>query len=254
MIPIRLKWHRRTDGFELKVLVRSNGSKSIIAEPRGARTDPLLHQATNLEELVVLHLINCQTDLDYIKFLNRFGTLEPREFSKKSDDDIVIKVQYPQLDLDKPGPVLDKPAPADGSELQVVRKSEPGSVSLNALKSFALFMKVHITMTTMVTPIGSKERVRYQNDLLERANVVVHPFFMHSAEATRLVLEADTLFDFIVLEVAAIHDAGAVATSCEHCRKIFLTGPLTGRRSRAKYCSDRCRVAAMRVRNAAKED
>lgn len=70
--------------------------------------------------------------------------------------------------------------------------------------------------------------------------------------ALRLVLHPDSLSSFMAMEIALAHEAGAVATSCEHCGKFFLTGPLTGHRSHAKYCSDRCRVAAMRKRNAAK--
>ena len=68
----------------------------------------------------------------------------------------------------------------------------------------------------------------------------------------RLVLHPDSLASFMAMEIALAHEAGAVVTWCEHCRKFFLTGPLTSRRSHAKYCSDRCRVAAMRKRNATK--
>jgi hypothetical protein len=40
-----------------------------------------------------------------------------------------------------------------------------------------------------------------------------------------------------------------VETACDHCGGVYWTGHRTGRRSHAKYCSDRCRVAAMRARN-----
>jgi hypothetical protein len=67
--------------------------------------------------------------------------------------------------------------------------------------------------------------------------------------AGRLVLRPDTLLDFMRFEIAAAHEAGAVTTECAHCGKVYLTGPLTGRRSHSKFCADRCRVAAMRLRN-----
>ena len=71
-------------------------------------------------------------------------------------------------------------------------------------------------------------------------------------QPARLVLRPKSLRDFMCLEVAIAHEAGAITTECEHCFKVYVTGPLTGRRSHSKYCADRCRVAAMRKRNAAK--
>ena len=38
--------------------------------------------------------------------------------------------------------------------------------------------------------------------------------------------------------------------ACARCGKPFLTGPGTGRRSHRLYCSDSCRVMAMRERQA----
>ncbi|RUT92557.1 hypothetical protein EOD23_34830 [Mesorhizobium sp. USDA-HM6] len=89
----------------------------------------------------------------------------------------------------------------------------------------------------------------WMNEIAKR--VSLKPSFQISSEgrALRLVMHPDSLVSFMVMEIAMAHEAGAVATTCEHCGKYFLTGPLTGRRSHAKYCSDRCRVAAMRKRN-----
>jgi len=71
--------------------------------------------------------------------------------------------------------------------------------------------------------------------------------------AMRFVLEAPHLAGFMAMEVAAAVQAEANSKRCEHCHKLFLYGPLTGRRSSAKYCADKCRVAAMRARNATEE-
>jgi hypothetical protein len=71
------------------------------------------------------------------------------------------------------------------------------------------------------------------------------------AGAPRMLLKCESLIDFMVMEVAMITFHGAKVGTCQHCGAIFLTGSLTGRRSHAKYCSDRCRVAAMRARNRA---
>lgn len=85
-------------------------------------------------------------------------------------------------------------------------------------------------------------------------DVTLRPSFERSGSGGTLglALHPDSLGSFLAMEIAMAHQMGAVAATCQHCGKIFLTGPMTGRRSHAKYCSDRCRVAAMRKRNAAK--
>lgn len=82
--------------------------------------------------------------------------------------------------------------------------------------------------------------------------VTIKPIIRFIDGSPRMVLEVSTLADFMALEMAAAVEAGAVATTCSHCQKLFLTGPFTGRRSHARFCADRCRVAAMRARSAAK--
>jgi hypothetical protein len=67
----------------------------------------------------------------------------------------------------------------------------------------------------------------------------------------RLLLVSDSLIAFMLMEVAMGVSKGVRMAECEQCGTLFLTGPLTGRRSHARFCSDKCRVAAMRARNAA---
>jgi hypothetical protein len=57
-----------------------------------------------------------------------------------------------------------------------------------------------------------------------------------------------SLRDFMCMECVMIAEAGARLVTCEHCKDYYLTGPRTGRRSHSRYCSDRCRAAAMRKR------
>jgi hypothetical protein len=80
--------------------------------------------------------------------------------------------------------------------------------------------------------------------------VSLQPLLEHRDGAMRFSLQAPHLAGFMAVEVAAAVEAGARSKRCERCHKLFLYGPLTGRRSHAKYCADRCRVAAMRARNA----
>jgi hypothetical protein len=68
----------------------------------------------------------------------------------------------------------------------------------------------------------------------------------------RLVFKPSTLADLMKCEVALAIEAGAKLHHCERCDAAFLTGHMTGRRASAVYCSDRCRMAALRARNAGK--
>jgi hypothetical protein len=65
----------------------------------------------------------------------------------------------------------------------------------------------------------------------------------------RVLLKCSHLIALMKMEVAMIVAHGARIGECEHCGDMFATGPMTGRRSHARFCSDRCRVAAMRARN-----
>lgn len=98
---------------------------------------------------------------------------------------------------------------------------------------------------------NSVAKAQHVNNLLKY--VRFRPIFECSAAGTnQLVLEPGSLGDLMMIEAAFAVEAGTSLARCAHCSKAYLTGPMTGRRSHAVYCSDRCRVAAMRARNAAK--
>ena len=92
----------------------------------------------------------------------------------------------------------------------------------------------------------------WMNEVAKR--VSLKPSFEISSEggALRLVMHPDSLVSFMALEIALAARGGRRPPPCQHCDKVYLTGPLTGRRSHSKYCADRCRVAAMRKRNQAR--
>lgn len=201
MIPIKLHWERRVDGFE------RDTERPDQLRARSERTDPLIHEITDLEDPVFLHLMNCRTDKDFIAFLYRFGS--PMNFND-------------------------------------------GVLHLPIIRGMAEGLRTQ-AMGTIGKDLSPQERAYFVNEAL--STVTLRPSYGYSEQTGRgrLILEADTLYGFMMMEHSVAHEAGAVATTCEHCDRIFLTGPLTGRRSHAKFCSDRCRVAAMRARNAAKE-
>jgi hypothetical protein len=69
-------------------------------------------------------------------------------------------------------------------------------------------------------------------------------------DGRRLSFELASLHGLMLREIVMVVEKDARLATCQHCRLTFLTGPTTGRRSHSVYCSDRCRVAAMRARNA----
>jgi hypothetical protein len=64
----------------------------------------------------------------------------------------------------------------------------------------------------------------------------------------RMVIAVHDVLDFMHIEVAMVAASGARLARCESCNDMFLTGPLTNRRSTARYCRDRCRVNAHRTK------
>src|SRR5260370_20427105 len=66
----------------------------------------------------------------------------------------------------------------------------------------------------------------------------------------RMLLKSKSLVGFMLAATGSTVAHGARMAECEHCHSIFLTGPLTLRRSSARFCRDRCRVAANRAQRA----
>lgn len=94
---------------------------------------------------------------------------------------------------------------------------------------------------------NSSEKALHANNIMKCVSLV--PTFEFSAGKHHLAFQPTDLSGLMIMEAVVAFDVGAVLTRCDHCAKAYLTGPLTGRRSHSKYCSDRCRVAAMRARN-----
>jgi hypothetical protein len=110
--------------------------------------------------------------------------------------------------------------------------------------------RTHLKATSAYEPDSSMLMV---NTAIEHNRFSLRPTF-HLAGPRgkpRLLLRGERLFGFMIMEMAMIVAHGARVSECENCSTIFLTGPLTGHRSSARFCTDRCRMAAMRARQAA---
>ncbi len=104
---------------------------------------------------------------------------------------------------------------------------------------------------TRLISLGGSDRAKVLA-MLSKSRAELEPKFDLATEtgAPRMLLKCPYLRTFMTMEIAMAAMQGAKLATCEHCGNVFLTGPLTGRRSHAKYCSARCRVAAARKREA----
>jgi hypothetical protein len=171
----------------------------------------------NLENPVVVQFINAREDTELLKFFSKFGRLS--EWAPRDLGDIFGGQPDPGLDHHN----------------VIVAQKELRDWLVRA------------------TGANQADTLRAINDSLGKAMAIdLTPTFELEAETgtPRMLLKCSDLRHFMTMEIAMIAMQGAKLAECEHCKAVFLTGPLTGRRSHAKYCSDRCRVAAMRARNA----
>jgi hypothetical protein len=178
---------------------------------RSDRRQPIRLEFQNLENPVVVEFVNAREDSELAKFFSGFGWLS-------SGEDGYYGPGY------GPDPLLEFVLTAQ-KEFRNWLGSLGGSSALDALR-------------TISSSYGY-------------GGIELEPEFDLSGEGgtPRMLLKCSNLANFMKMEIAMAAMHGAKLATCEHCGAVFLTGPLTGRRSHAKYCSDRCRVAAMRARN-----
>jgi hypothetical protein len=218
MFGLFLESGRCPDGVEI---VATAEGEALYFHSRTVRREQVRLEIETLENPVVVEFINARTDEKLAEFFLNYGPLywpethhnisEPR-----GEHTIVL-----------------------GSDLKFIRGMQRalrgrlanagGSSRVNALQA----------INDMIEERGAK-RLSLQ-PVLDLAGEGGDP---------RMLLKCDDLIKFMYLEVVMTAVQGAKFATCERCSDVFLTGPLTGRRSHAKYCSGRCRVAAMRARNA----
>jgi len=123
----------------------------------------------------------------------------------------------------------------------------PATMYVLDVEHEAKLLTTYLLASTAQSP---KERVRWANELLNHTRLKASFDYAGPNQAARVVFHPEDLLGLMAMEIALAHEAGAVVGQCAHCGTLYLTGPLTGRRSSAVYCSDRCRVAAARQRRA----
>jgi hypothetical protein len=208
---------RCPDGVELFDYRFRGGKQNRRIRYRTARREPFRWEIENLENPIVIDFINAREDAERIRFLSKFGLLHHEG-------------PYPDaLPRKHPG-VTGQPYE------HLVRAQDEFRGNLDSIN--------HLKQAELLAEI---------NKSFESGPPNLQPWLdLATAKGTpRMLLRCKSLGDFMHMEAVTAAVLGAKMATCEHCGAAFLTGPLTGRRSHAKYCSDRCRVAAMRARNQA---
>ncbi|RWO75257.1 MAG: hypothetical protein EOS18_31405 [Mesorhizobium sp.] len=180
------------------------------------------------------------------RFTDWLGKTDNRVFAPKSNTPL-LDVQYKIENLEDPVVLRFINARRENKLLEFVsRFGQLDNKTMYVIKvEFAadeLENRLHYSTST-----PPRERTRWVNAMLEHV-----PLKASFDDSARIVLHPTSLYGLMALEVALAHEAGAVVASCAHCGTVYLTGPLTWRRSHSVYCSVRCRVAASRKRKAGK--
>lgn len=171
------------------------------------------------------------------------NNIDVRPRSDRTDD-----VTYDVVDLENPMVVRFLNAVRDDDQLAVFLSrfgmlTRAPTMRLEYIKSLQTPFVLALVHNNKAGPL---DRVKNINYFLNETSL--RPSFESTGGVSKLVFHPNSLISLMAMEVALAHEAGAVSTSCAHCGTLYLTGPLTGRRSHSVYCSDRCRVAAMRKR------
>ena len=215
MYGLFLESQRCPDGVQLAhpPAIYDGAEPGLRFRSRTNRQEPFRREFENLEDPIVVEFVNAREDTDRIKFFSKYGLLFVEKFTHPAAKNFGSDYEFVIASQKELRDSLTKATGPQVDALQAINSSLGRYGPINLQPTFDL---------------GG------------------------AAGAPRMVLKFSDLMQFMAMEIAMVAMQGAKLGTCEHCGAVFLTGPLTGRRSHAKYCSDRCRVAAMRARNAAK--
>jgi hypothetical protein len=215
---------RCRDGVEL---VEQRGRK--VFRYRSERIDRLRHTFVDLEKTVLIDFVNAVDDRRLQAFFERFGLMQ---------------------EVDRGGRLLQAHKKTRKAPIVTDRPGHRAIDREDVLTDQLWFREL---LKGIVGDGNQFEAIQGINSIYEQSNLydLTPSFHLAGPGGTpKIVMESRTFIGFMILEAAMIATHGARAHVCKHCWSFFLTGPTTWRRSHAVYCSDKCRVAAMRARKA----
>jgi hypothetical protein len=223
MLPIRLTTRRYSGGFRAVDVIGG-----VVMMAKSEERETFIRESVDLEDPIGLRLANCKKPEEFLAFCNRF-------------DDGSLGLGFIDGGI----------GPAASQEMRNAWSTALGPErSMDAVKRSGV--NAHLARTSLSARMQEGGSGGSADGGAIGLEAAFRPQIRVVDGIPRLVLETNSMHGFMMLELAAAIEAGVTAVTCGHCDKLFLFGPLTGRRSHARYCSDRCRVAAMRARNAGK--
>jgi hypothetical protein len=233
MFDLAMDWERCPDGVEFFDCKNLAGEPTVSFRYRTERREIKRLEISSLENTIGVRFMNARDDDARAQFFSRFGFLGPKAgwYSKEA---LEIFDSRQKLEA-TPG----------------IENHDNGS---NLTREGVEAMRKNVAIWVARAGSGDpKESVMVANKGFEMVSAGgLFPEFRLDERGQRvlMVLKPQSLIGFMLWEAALVALHGARLATCEHCGIYFLTGPKTGHRSDAKYHADKCRVAAMRKRNA----
>lgn len=221
MSPLELEWSRCPDG------VRLTPNTKQAFECRSEERVPVRYELESLEDTLIVQFLNA-THPKTIEETKKRGS----KVAKQAGIDAGFVTFFSRHGLPVPGKSMKRElAEQQQEEIEQLFWASVGTLERSADQAAAEFNRL----------------------ISEWSGYSVQPTLRHGVGGNlRLVYRVSNLLAFMALEAALIAEAGAKAKHCDNCFTLFIHGPRTGRRSHAEYCSDKCRVAALRKRNKGK--
>jgi len=239
MSPLELEWSRCPDGVRV---VETH--KGRFFESRTEIREAVRYELRNLEDTLIVRFLNA-THPDVIRKSDKRKRKPIREFASRNEMGKLVKTKSVQFDIDAGFASF-----FSRFGLPISGTSMPWNFAEGQHDEIA---KLFWAATGGYIDQTSEVSVQEFNRLIsEWRGYSVMPTLRHPEMpdgTPRLIYRVNNLLAFMAMEAALIAEAGAKAKHCENCLTLFIHGPLTGRRSHAEYCSDKCRVAALRRRN-----
>ena len=187
-------------------------------------------------DFIVLRFVNARTGAQLANFLGRYGFPRRGNFPL-SNEPVGVREEWVRSDQTALAELLSKAGGGDPIEL---------APQINAaLAADEIIYQAPMMFAPIPNPPAPPRPPKF-DPLRLLPTIDYEP----GASVPRFVFRSHSLYDHMVMECATVAVAGIIARPCDHCGNFYLAGGSTGRRAAGRFCSDRCRVAAMRKRKA----
>ena len=222
----RLRWTRCTDGAEF---VQHERKKGGVIRYRSSQRETYRRRLEDVSDPIVVEFLNTEPDdrgvglPELLSFIDQYGFLHGH--GEQADVSELL------------------------SDRAKFREILTAYTERDIIEAATQFDAASGRMTEDLAALTDDERPDAFRDMDRRASISgIKPDIHFHNNRPVLMLPIETLYGFMLMETGLIITGGAQVLRCEHCGAIFVTGAGTGRRNTARYCANRCRVAAQRAK------